>query len=164
MVPEYLAAGHSLHDTVPLSDGAEYCPRRQSVQLDAPINSPNFPVGQSAHVAMLVAAVVTENVPASQFMQAVDPLYTEYVPALQAMQSELCVAPETLECVPAGQSRHTEAPVMFKNFPALHGVHAVAPVAEAYVPAPQNLHAPLPPALLPVVLYCPATHAGGSGQ
>ena len=117
-----------------------------------PVGESEF-AGQAWHEAGPLFPVVSENLPASQFVHTAAAL-AEYVPASHVRHVESDWAPVAPEYLPAVQSEHFQADVVLEYLPASQSKHAAAPFAE-YLPAPHSWHvesavAPVAPEYLPV--------------
>ena len=146
---------HTVH-APPL--GPEYpALHRQSTSAAAPDNDCEND-GQSWHVAS-VFAIVTEFLPAVQFVHVADPYSVLYVPAIQAVQFPPSgpVYPAlqrqlafwelpTPDCVFATQPRHTllVAAIAVEYWFAKQFVHVAGPVVSFHVPATHATHGVTP--------------------
>jgi len=110
-----------------------YVPTGQPVQLEAPIVTELWPVGQTAQGEELE----TENVcfrQAKQLVDADDPVVALYVPEAHPMHD---VWPTESWYMPYEQSTHSELPTVDENCPATHARQLAlddAPVVDPYVP------------------------------
>ncbi len=102
-----MSSSHEMHDVCP--SAAWYLPAGQSSQLSAAVSALAFPASQSvhawscpgpgekrpaAHLGQMVAALVSDQRPAAQTMQAVAPAADAgtYWPAMQSVQAVLVSA------------------------------------------------------------------------
>ncbi len=113
---------------------------------------------QSVHVALKVAPVLVEYLPAAQSVHAALPLLVLYLPATHVVhepalgpvnprlqvQLESAVLPLG-ELDPLGHARHaasSDAPVLVEYLPAVQSVHTALPDTSLYFPATHRVQLP----------------------
>ena len=129
----------------PMGHAVQSCGASLSVALEKLPSSHGSaapaPTGQkdpAKHTTHAVLDPRTWNVPAAQYLQALQPVSDAYEPGLQAVAF---VAPDG-QALPAGQVAQSDcavAPVELRKLPAAHAVGAVAPRSQ-YEPAGHAMH------------------------